>query len=91
VADDAHRHIQLFEILLFLFRQLFATRIERFIHTCDTREANNWTRDTLVDPRERNVAHLPVVLLRKLLDTLNDLLVVVLPAGVKCIGLFFAF
>lgn len=91
VTHNVDRHIQLLEILLLLVCQLLAPCIKRLVHARDAREADDGARDALVDPGQRDVAHLPVVLLRKLLHALDNLLVVVLAAGLQRVGLFFAF
>lgn len=77
VSRDSHRLIQFLEILLLFLAQFLASRCQRFVHPFYTREANDWACNALVDPRQRNMAHLPVVLFGKLLDTSNDLLVAI--------------
>lgn len=91
VTYNADRHVKLLKILLLLLCQLLAPCIKRLVHTRYAREADDGARDALVDPSKRDMAHLPVVLLCKLLHALDDLLVVVLAAGLQRIGLFFAF
>lgn len=72
---NLHWHIQLLEILLLVFGQFLAPRLQCFIHPCDTRKPNNRTRDALVNPCQRYMAHLPAMLLGQLLDTPDDLLI----------------
>lgn len=75
VSYDTHRLIQFLEILLLFLAQFLASRGQRFVHPFYTREANDRACNALVDPRQRNMAHLPVVLFSKLLDTSDDLLI----------------
>ena len=70
---DLPNLIQLLEILLLLLTQHFPPGLERFIHALHTREPDYRTRHPLVDPRKRNMAHLPVMFLGQLLNTLNNL------------------
>ena len=70
---DLPNLIQLLKIFLLLLTQHLPPRLERLIHTLHTREPDNGTRYPLVDPRKRNMAHLPVMFLGQLLNTLDDL------------------
>lgn len=75
MPDYSLRHIQLFQELFLVFRKAFPSNIQRLIHPRDTTESNDRARDSLVEPRERNMAHLPFLSLCHLLDTTDDLLV----------------
>ena len=68
------RQVRLFQILLLLFAQADVTRSNRFSHPLRARKANDRTRDPLVRPGYGNLAHGAVLLLCKLLDALDDLL-----------------
>ena len=81
--------VQLFKILLLFLSQLLTSCCKRFIHPLCTGETNNGTRNTLVDPCERNMAHLPIVLLRDLFDTADDLLVTLIVT--RCLVASFLF
>jgi hypothetical protein len=72
VARNLLRLIQLLQILLLLSRQRLSPRSNSLIHPLDAAEANDWTTDTLVDPSQRHMAHLPALLFRELLDSLDD-------------------
>jgi hypothetical protein len=74
MSNDWYRSIQLLQILLFFLGERLAPGFERLIHPFNARESNYWARDTLVDPGQRDMAHLPVVLLGQLLHTLNGLI-----------------
>ena len=91
VSNDLDRLVQLLKVLLFLLSQLLTPSRERFIHPLRAGETNDGTRDTFVDPRQRNVAHLPVMLLRDFLNTPDDLLIKLSVTGTLVTGLLLAF
>ena len=91
MALNGPTHVQLFQILLFLSGQLFTPRLERFVHPLNTREPNDRARNPLVDPRKCNMAHFPAVLLRKLLNALDDLVVGFCMSRETCSSFLLAF
>jgi hypothetical protein len=90
VANDFDRLVQLLKVLLFLLSQLFTPSRERFIHPLRAGETNDGARDTLIDPRQRDMAHLPVMFLRDLFNTPNDLLIKLRVTGALVTGLLLA-
>jgi hypothetical protein len=90
VTDDVDGHVQLLEVLFFLFCQFLASYINCLVHAFYSRQADDGTGHALVDPCERNMGHLPVALLCDLFHTLNDLLVIVLASSLELACLFFA-
>jgi hypothetical protein len=83
--------VQLLQVLLLLLGQHLTPRRKGFVHPICTGETDDWTCDALVDPCERNMAHLPIVLLCNLFNTRNDLLVTLSVTRGLVPGLLFAF
>jgi len=69
---DSLRLIQLLQILLFLLSQGLPPHTKRLVHPLHAAEADNRTSDPLVDPGERDLTHLPTMLIGNLLHTLDD-------------------
>ena len=63
MSRNSLRLIQFLQILLFFIRQRLSPNINRLINPLNTTEPNNRTADPLIDPRQRNLAHLPALLL----------------------------
>lgn len=83
--------VQLLEVLLLFLSQLFTSRCKRFIHPVCAGKSDDWTCNTLVDPCEGNMAHLPIVLLRDLFNASNDLLITLSVTRGLVTGLLFTF
>jgi hypothetical protein len=91
MPNDLPTLIQLLQIPLLLLSQHLPPRLERLIHALHTREPNDRTSNTLVDPRKRDMAHLPAMLVRKLFHALDNLVVRLCVSGLLLGGLFLAF
>ena len=70
---DLPRLIELLEIPLLLRAQNLSPHGNRLVHPLHAAKPDDRARDPLVDPRQRHLAHLPAVLLRKLLYARNGL------------------
>ena len=75
MALDAPGNIWLLQVLLLFRRQLLAPSIQRLVNPFDRGEANDGRCAPLDDPRKSHMTHLPSLLLRKFLYSLDDLLV----------------
>lgn len=75
MADDRLRSVRFLEVFLLFLSQCFPTSLQRLVHSLDARESNNRGADSLVDPCQGDMAHLPSLLFRQLLHSLYDLLV----------------
>ena len=73
MSHNLLRLIALLQILLLFLGQRLAPHLQRFVHPLDAAEANDRTRDALVDPRKRDVAHLPATLRGNLFHASDDL------------------
>lgn len=73
--------IKLLQIPLLFWSQFFPPHFQRFIDPLDTAEADDRARDSLVDPSQRDMAHLPAFLVRKLFDPLDDFSIRVCMSG----------
>ena len=73
MPNNLLRLIRLLQILLLLFRQCLPSRLKRLIHPLYTAKANDRARNTLVDPGQRNMAHLPPPFIGDFLHAANDL------------------
>jgi hypothetical protein len=91
VSHNLDGLIQFFEILLFFLGQLLTPSRKRFFHPLHAGETNDRRRNALVDPCQRDMAHLPVMLLRDLLNTPDNLLVELCVAGALVTGFLLAF
>lgn len=72
---DGLWNIQLLQILLLFLRQRLSSHIKRLINPVNTAESNNRTADPLINPRQRNLTHLPALLLSQLLNTRDGLVI----------------
>lgn len=73
MTHDDLRLIWFFQILDFLFRQGLTLDLESLVDPFDAVESYDGTRYAPTDPRESYCTHLPAFLLRKLLNTADDL------------------
>jgi hypothetical protein len=73
MSHNCLRLVRLLQILLLLLAQLLPTSLKRLIHPLHRTKPNNRRRNPLVDPRQRHMAHLPPLLLRKLLHAPHNL------------------
>ena len=67
--------IEFLQIFLFLLGQCLSPNIDRFFQSFHAAKSNDWTCNTLVDPRQSNMAHLPPMFLRNFLHPSNNLLI----------------
>ena len=73
VAHNRLRLVGLLQIIFLIFAQLLPTSVQRLVHPLYRTKSNDRRANPLIDPRKRNMAHLPPLLLRQLLHALHDL------------------
>lgn len=67
MSHNGLRLIRLLQILFLLLTQLLPPRLQRLIHPLHRTKPNNRRANPLINPRQRNMAHFPPLLLRNLL------------------------
>ena len=73
MSHNLLRLVALLQVLLLFLGQRLTPYFQRFVHPLDAAEANDRTRDALIDPRQRHVAHLPATLRGNLFHASDDL------------------
>jgi len=72
MPNNWSRFIQLFKVLLFFLGKNFSSHPKRLFHLFQTRKANNRATDSLTDPRQCHLTHLPAFLPRQFLHSLHN-------------------